>query len=482
MDAQEQEQLAGYIAQTFYDDPEGYCKGVLGFSPDEWQKQLLASIRTNRRTAVRSGHGVGKTRIAAAVIHWFIATRSYPQIVCTANTLPQLTTKLWRELAKVHDGAKNKDLFQWTATRFYLKAKPETWFAVAQPWTEHNSTAFAGTHEQNVLMVFDESSEIPPIIWEVASGAMSTAGARWLALGNPTMNTGKFHECFGKNAAQSFDTDSGRWHGFTVNAEDFVRPKGQVDTGYVAEQLREVEGDREHDFYRIRVRGLPPKQSANQFVGEELFDAAVGRFVGVNYDASRVLGVDVARHGEDRTALVSRWGMQMHLVHVHRGQDTMKTAGAVIAEMQRAEREHEKLYDYVCVDDVGVGGGVTDRLKEQGVKVLPVIAGAKPFDALHYVRLRDELWDRYKKWLTTGSVDGKLKEDTCGIFNEFVSSGKLNMESKDDMKKRGLSSPDLADAACMTFYAPGKALKMYKPKMPTQPVQGWQGKLHGRRV
>lgn len=465
MNAQEQAKLAAYIAQNYYDDPAGYCRAVLGFDTDAWQEQVLSSVGRHRRTAVRSGHGVGKTRLAAAVIHWFMATRSYPQIVATANTLPQLSTKLWRELAKVQASAKNKELFQWTATRFYLKASPETWFAVAQPWTEHNSTAFAGTHEKNVLMVFDESSEIPPIIWDVASGAMSTEGARWLSLGNPTMNTGKFHECFGKNKMENFDADDGRWNAFTINAEDYVRPNGQVDAGYIAEQLREVEGDRDHDFYRIRVRGLPPKQAANQFISEELFDNAIGRTVGENQMAARILGVDVARFGEDRTTFVAKWGMKMHVVGIFRGQDTMKTAGAVIAELERAKKKGEKPYDYVCVDDIGVGGGVTDRLKEQGIKVLPVIAGAKPFDSVHYVRLRDELWDAYKDWLATGSVDAKLKDDTCSINYEFVSSGKLNMESKDHMKERGLPSPDIADAACLCFYAPNKATDS-KPTTP----------------
>ena len=451
MNGQNLATTAAFIAEKFKDDPAGYCKGVLGFQPYAWQTKVLASVNKERRTAVRSGHGVGKTRLAAAVIHWFIATRAFPQIVCTSNTQAQLSTKLWRELAKIHDQAKNKDLYQWTATRYFLKAKPETWFASALPWTEHNSTAFAGTHEEDVLMLFDEASEIPSIIWDVTSGAMSTRGAKWLTLGNPTLNTGSFHACFGKNAWKEHDgADEGRWHGFTINAEEVEN----ADSGYISEQLREVEGDRDHDFYRVRVLGLPPKMAAEQFISNELFEEAIEREVGDNKMAPRIMGVDVARHGDDRTALVSRWGFKLNVVRVRRGQDTMATAGDVMAERQRALDKQEKAYDYICVDDIGVGGGVTDRLKELGVKVIPVNVGQKALDPIHHQRLRDEVWAKYKKWLETGRVDKQLQEDSCSITCSYNSSGQLVMEKKDEMKRRDLASPDLADAACLTFHSP----------------------------
>ena len=124
MNGTELAQTAGFIAKAFKDDPQGYCRGVLGFEPDPWQVYVLGSVRDNRRTSVRSGHGVGKTRLAASVIHWFISTRSFPRIRCTSNTEKQIMSVLWTELAKIHREAKNKDLFEWTKTKFYLKPSP----------------------------------------------------------------------------------------------------------------------------------------------------------------------------------------------------------------------------------------------------------------------------------------------------------------------------------------------------------------------
>jgi hypothetical protein len=464
--------FAQYVAREFYDDLVGYCKGVLGFTPDAWQIEALNSVRDHRRTAIRSGHGTGKTRLAAAVIHHFIATRAYPQIVCTANTQAQLISKLWRELAKVNDSAKNRDLFQWTATRFFLKAKPETWFAIAQPWTEGNSTAFAGTHEDNVLMVFDEASEIPPIIWDVASGAMSTKGARWLVLGNPTLNTGKFFECFGINMWNKGDSeDEGRWHAFTINAEDCPR----VDRGYINEQLREAKGNREDDFYRIRVRGLPPLQAVHQFIPVDLFEKAAFNVVEPLRQAPRILGVDVAAFGDDKCAYTERKGGRATLRGTRRGQDTMATVGDVMKFRQEAIDQGEP-YDAICVDIIGMGRGVYDRLKEQGVNEAIAVNVGEKARRDDCINLRAELWLLCKKWLAEAQISEEYRNDLIGIQYKFDSSGRLQMEKKDDMKKRGLPSPDLADSLCLTFYPLAKIKTSQRQTRPSPPLPAWAKK------
>lgn len=465
----EQAKLAGYIAKEFFDDPQGYCRAVLGFDPDAWQQDVLLSVCHHRRTGVRSGHGVGKTRLAAAVIHWFIATRSYPQIVCTANTLPQLTTKLWRELARVNDQAKNRELFQWTATKFFLKAKPETWFASAQPWTEHNSTAFAGTHEKNVLMVFDEASEIPPIIWEVASGAMSTEGARWLVLGNPTLNTGRFFECFARNAWKEGDDESlGLWHAFTVNAEDSPR----VDKGYINEQLREAKGNREDDFYRIRVRGLPPLQAVQQFIPVDLFESALDRPVVTQKHEPRILAVDVAGFGDDQCAYTERKGRKAFLRGTRRGQDTMATVGDIMNLRQQAMDEGEP-YDYIPVDVIGIGRGVYDRLIEQGVTEAMAVNVAEKARRDGCMNLRSELHLLGKEWLREGSITEDYRDDLIGIQYKFDSNGRLQMERKEDMKKRGLSSPDIGDSFYLTFFPLNPIKTAQRNVRPQSPRPRW---------
>jgi hypothetical protein len=182
-----------WVVETYRDDFNGYRRDILGMGDAEWQDRVGDDLVHYRRVSVAAGHGIGKTAFAAAAIHWFLATRPNPAIVCTANTDTQLKTKLWRELAKINDKAKNKSWFEWKAESFSLFNLP-TARAIPIPWSENNPEAFAGTHETHVLGIFDEASAIPEIIFTTFSGAMSTEGARWLILGNSTRNTGYFHD------------------------------------------------------------------------------------------------------------------------------------------------------------------------------------------------------------------------------------------------------------------------------------------------
>jgi len=451
--------LGTYIAKEFYDDPIGYCKAVLQYMPDEWQGNILSSVNNYRRTAVRSGHGVGKTRLAASAIHWFMATRSYPRIRCTANTEKQIMSVLWSELATVNRNALNRDLFDYSRTSFRLKDAPETHFAEAIAWSKEKSEAFAGIHAENVLYVFDEASAIDEIIFEVSQGAMTNPKARWLCLGNPTKNTGKFHECFGKNKWQGEDTDTSKWHTFTISCLDSPR----VAKEYIEEIIREYGLD--SDPYRVRVLGLPPLQESQQFISVELFEEALHRSTESLPHEPRILGVDPARYGDDRSAIVDRKGRSAKLLKSLRGQDTMAIVGEVINCINKAKEEKDN-YDYICIDEIGIGAGVVDRLKEQNYKVLGVNVAEKSRigDAKN---LRAELWHRMKEWLKEGSITEEFKDDLIAPMYSFDSSGRLIIERKEDMKKRGLASPDLADALAMTFYILNPIRdqsKMQKPK------------------
>lgn len=445
MDEQDQAKVAGYVAETFHDDPIGYCQAVLGFEPDVWQQAILGSLKLHRRIAVRSGHGVGKTRLAASAIHWFMATRGYPRIRCTANTEKQIMSVLWAELATVHREAKNRDLFDYSKTSFRIKSAPETHFAEAIAWSEENSEAFAGIHAENVLYIFDEASAIPEIIWEVAQGAMTSDKARWLVLGNPTRNTGKFFECFGKNKWEEGDTDTSKWHTTTVSCFDSKR--GNMPQ-YIAEIEREY--GKNSDPYRVRVLGQPPLQSESQFISVEIVDEAIHRRAITLPHEPRILGVDVARFGEDRSVLVERKGSLAKIVSRVHGQDTMQIVGQIINALNEAQKKEP--FDYICVDAIGIGAGVYDRLKEQNYKnVLAVNVGEKA-RTTNMKNLRAELWQRTKDWLKEGQIEEAFKDDLIGPMYSFDSSGRLVIERKEDMKRRGLASPDIADALSMTFY------------------------------
>lgn len=413
--------------------------------PDEWQTEVLQDIQDNIqsaadviREAVTSGHGVGKTALVAWLIHWFISCRADPAIVVTANTKQQLNNKTWRELAKWQKLAINGHWFEWTATQYKLRASPETWFATAVPWSKEKSEAFAGTHEKNVLMIFDEASGIPDIIWEVAEGAMTTPGSIWLVFGNPTRPTGRFRDCWGKFRK--------RWKQYQVDA----RKSRHANRSLIKEWIEDHGID--SDFVRVRVLGLFPKQGPKQFISAEVVEAAIRREIdpkNISRGQPRLMGVDVAREGDDECVIILRQGRKM-MKEIWRAneRDSMKFAGYI------AEKINDWSPDTVFIDGVGLGGPVFDRLVQLGFdNVVEVHSGDKPLDEKLYFNLRGEMWGRLREWMGTADIpeDHKLREDLLGPEYYFDEKMRLRLEKKEDMKARGLPSPDTADALALTF-------------------------------
>lgn len=421
-----------FVVNRYFDNPSLYVKEILKAEPDEWQSKVLDSVVSNKRIAVASGHGIGKTALTSWVIHWFISTRPNPQIVCTANTKNQLDTKTWRELAKWNSRALNGDWFQHTATRFTMKDAPDTWFASAIPWTEHNSEAFAGTHEKHVLVLFDEASAIADVIWDVIEGAMTTPGARWLAFGNPTKNTGRFRECFGRFRH--------RWMTMQVDS----RTAKMADKDQI-EQWRQDFGE-DSDFFRVRVKGEFPSQGSNQFISSADVDEACRRSISADSGDPVIIGVDVARFGDDQTVIAVRKGRELIDLRKFRGLDTMQVVGHVI----RAKDEFNP--DMINIDEGAMGAGVVDRLREQGFNIRGVNFGEKPFDT-QWQNKRVEMWGEMREWVKTGRIpnDDELKSDLIGPEYYINSKNQIALERKEDMKKRGLSSPDCGDALALTF-------------------------------
>lgn len=444
-------ELADQIGE-FYGDPLGFVLYAYPWGqpgtiledfkgPDGWQVDVLRDIRDGVplnqaiMEAVSSGHGVGKTALVSWVIQWFMSTRPHPQVVVTANTETQLTTKTWRELSKWHKLMINKDWFTWTATKFYQVENPETWFAAAIPWSMDRSEAFAGTHEKDVLMIFDEASAIPDIIWETAEGAMTTPGAIWVAFGNPTKNTGRFKECWGKFKH--------RWKTYQVDS----RTAAMAEKGQIQKWIEDYGED--SDFVRVRVRGIFPRSGSKQFIGQDIVDAAV-RYRAEGFEVfPKILGVDVARHGDAQTVILLRQGRKCFPANKYRGLDTMETAARV------SEKINEEEPDYVFVDGAGVGGGVVDRLRQLGHRnIIEVNGGGSPNDKGRFKYSRDEMWGLMKDWLKDGAElpsDNELLYDITGPEYEYTRNMQVILESKDSMKKRGLASPDSADALALTF-------------------------------
>ncbi len=412
--------------------------------PDTWQVDVLEALRdgslnatSSVRIAIASGHGVGKTALTAWIILWFMSTRPHPSITVTANTMNQLSGTTWRELAKWHKLAANSHWFEWTATKFYMKSSPETWFAGAVPWSENNSEAFAGKHEDHVLYLFDEASGIADVIWNVSEGAMTTKGSFWLAFGNPTKNSGRFRECFngGKFAH--------RWKTMHVDSRTAKMTNKEEIQAWL-----EDHGE-DSDFFRVRVRGMFPRYGSQQFISGEAVREAAKRKVEVPRGASRIMGVDVARFGDDQSVIARRHGRKLEPLIKFREMDTMQLAHEVAKVINTYQP------DVTFVDEVGVGAGVVDRLRQLGYQVIGVNGGSKPEKQNEsvYVNKRAEMWGRMKEWLDSAEIpaDIELMEELVGPEYGYDNKMRIMLERKEEMKKRGLTSPDNGDAVALTF-------------------------------
>ena len=422
--------------------------------PDGWQLETLADLgRMSKEAieggpaalyAVASGHGIGKSALMAWIILWFLSTRYTPQCVVTANTGAQLSNKTWRELAKWHRLSRNKHWFKWTATKFYHLDFPDLWYATAQPWSKDKPDAFAGTHEDHVLMLYDEASQIDDVIWEVTEGAMTTPGAMWVCFGNPTQNTGRFKECFGKFRH--------RWSTKQIDSRNCkMANKAQID------QWVEDYGD-DHDFVRVRVKGQFPRASVLQFIGQDLVDQACK----IDYKMDRqvwewapiVMGVDVAREGDDTTVIYIRQGLHTHLVKPLYSKNLMYTANIVAGYIK------EWFPRQTFIDRVGIGAGVVDKLitMGHGPVVTGVNVGTKAIKEKEFFNKRAEIWAKMKNWLKAGgSIPDdcqQLHDDLIGPEYGFDNKDRLQLERKKDMKARGLASPDYGDALALTFSFP----------------------------
>lgn len=462
----------------FYDDPASFVmfafpwgeKGTplarFPHGPDEWHLALFSAMAEHVkenikrmqegkpakpwRSSIASGHGIGKSACVAWLIIWIMSTRPWCRGVVTANTAEQLQTKTWPELAKWHQMAINSHWFKWTATQFYFakcsEDKRKNYCFDAVTWSEERTEGFAGLHNASgaVCIIFDEASAIPDKLLEVAQGAM-TDGEPWLfAFGNPTRNDGWFFE--------TFHSLTKLWWNLNVDSRE-VRITNKE---YIAELVDQY--GEESDYIRVRVRGLFPTVGDTQFIPSDLVASAMLRRPHVEKgnaldQAPLVLGIDVARFGEDMTVFCFRKGQDAQSIKIQkfRSLDTMQ-----IATMAA---EHIMLWnpDYVFVDGVGVGGGVVDRLRQLGFRVMDVNGGGRPTHVDRYSNKRAEMWGEMRNWLRDGGClpkDDELKSELIGPQYSFTTKHQIKLERKEDMKKRGLRSPNIADALALTFASP----------------------------
>jgi hypothetical protein len=473
--AEEEETLMARLwSPAIKDDPEAFVLFVFPWGqkgtplehfkgPRRWQRKVLrditAHITRNKeltnfevlRMATASGRGIGKSALVSWLILWMLTTRIGSTTIVSANSESQLRSITWAEVTKWLALMMNSHWFEVSATRVMpakwlaelverdLKKGTRYWSVEGRLWSEENPDAYAGVHNfDGVLVIFDEASGIPDPIWSVTAGFFTenTPNRFWMAFSNPRRPEGYFYECF--NAKRDFWT--------TQNID--ARTVEDTDKAVYEQIIAEYGVDSPQA--RVEVYGEFPSDGDDQFISPRLVDEAMARPRFKDENAPRVIGVDPARGGADATVIAVRQGRDLIALHRYRGEDTMATVGRVIDAIEQYRPA------LTVIDEGGLGYGILDRLKEQRYKVRGVNFGWKSRNPAAWQNKRSEMWADMREWLKGASVpdDRVLKADFVGPHQKFNSAGAILLESKKDMKARGLASPDAADAIAVTFAYP----------------------------
>lgn len=459
-------------------DPVMFFREVLSFEPDEWQAEAARDLAANPKVSIKSGQGVGKTGLEAAVFLWFITCFPYPRIVATAPTKQQLHDVLWSEISKWMSKSELLSmLLKWTKTYVYMVGNEKRWFGVARTATKPEN--MQGFHEDNMLFIVDEASGVADPIMEAILGTLSGANNKLLLCGNPTRTSGTFYD--------SHTRDRALYKCHTVSSADSSRTnKENIDS-----LIRKYGWD--SNVVRVRVRGEFPEQEDDVFIrlswiessiNTELepetakalgcfFDDKGRKIIDRNGVDSIDIGCDVARFGDDRTVIGYKINEVAKIFKKYNGQDTTWTVGNIC-------RLYNSLVDlykfkkkiYVKIDDGGVGGGVTDQLREikrreperyKMMEIVPIHFG-QPIKHKYYYDTTTYMMGIIREMLEPFDDAGNPRQPTLVLPNDddlvgqlscrkysYV-GGKIKVESKKEMKERGLSSPDEADCMLLTCF------------------------------
>lgn len=449
----------GAAIDYYYDKPVAFCEDILHFEPDEWQEDVLNDLADFPKVSVRSGQGVGKTALEAGAILWFLTCRPYAKVIATAPTMKQLYDVLWAEVAKWLNNSLIKDLLKWTKTKVYMVGDSERWFATARTATKPEN--MQGFHEDHMLIVVDEASGVSDQIMEAILGTLSGFDNKLLMCGNPNNIEGVFYE--------SHNSDRDKYRVHKVSSYDSKR------TNKENIQMIIDKYGLDSDVVRVRIFGEFPKGALDSFISLEIVELAASQTISTKSILNAIfadIGVDVARYGDDSTIIFPRIMMKCLPYSKYNKQSTMNTTGYVIDCAKKLMRKYPNLKKIrIKVDDTGVGGGVTDRLREivseekYPFEIIPVNNGESSTDDF-YDNLGTQIWGNVRELLEenmTNNLNGgdplielpddpKLIKELSTRKFKMTSRGKIRLESKEDMKKRNIGSPDIADALALAFY------------------------------
>jgi hypothetical protein len=496
----EQELMARLWSPAIKDNPLAFVMfafpwGVKGTplenfqGPRKWQREVLLDIAEHIKLnqgkvdfgvlqeSISSGRGIGKSALVSWLVIWMESTRIGSTTIVSANSESQLRSITWAEITKWLAMSINSHWFEVSATRVMpakwltelverdLKKGTRYWGVEGRLWSAENPDAYAGVHNfDGVLVIFDEASGIDDSIWAVTAGFFTenTPNRFWMAFSNPRRNTGYFYETF--NSKRDF------WKTRVVDA----RTVEGTDKAVYQRIIDEYGPDSSQAH--VEVYGMFPNAGDDQFIGANLVDDAMARKKYQDASAPIIIGVDPARFGADATVIAVRQGRDIVKIMRHRGDDTMTVVGHVIEAIEEYKPA------LVVIDEGGLGAGIVDRLKEQRYKVKGVNFGNKSSQPVMYGNKRAEMWGKMREWLKSAAIpnDRFLKTDLISPMMKPDSRGTIFLESKKDMKSRGLASPDAADAIAVTFAFPVAHREYTEPTRKVYSGQhavatGWMG-------
>jgi hypothetical protein len=429
--------------------------------PQDWQRDILLQVAEGLLTpneaiqiAAASGHGIGKSALVAWIILWAFTTAPDTLGVVTANTETQLKTKTWARLGEWFNMFIGREMFQLTATALLSRdpSRERTWRIDMVPWSEKNTEAFAGLHNRGkrLVLIMDEGSGIPDVIYEVAEGALTDVDTEimWFVFGNPTRNVGRFKDIFDSAIAKFWKTRQ-------IDSRSVpITNKKQI------QRWLESYGE-DSDWFRVRVRGVFPRHGLMEFFSASEIDEAMRREVTPSQTAPLALGVDVARYGANNSVIFPRKGRDARSIprRVYSGLSTVDLATRVF------DAHHEYHADGIFIDGGGVGGGVVDNVRNMQLFCFEVQFGGKDDLGGHtwgnpgerYANKRAAMYGAARQWLKTGALpaDPELRRQMLAVKYSFNIRDEILLESKEDMMddNDGLSPDDL-DAFVLTFAYP----------------------------
>jgi hypothetical protein len=459
------------------------------------QAEVVRAVLAHRYVAVRAAHSVGKSKVAALLMGFWIGSKPPGSafVFSTAPRTAQVRAILWRELGRAHRLGN-------LPGRLSITAQVPEWFIgdelvgigrkpadLSDP--EEAATALQGIHAEHLLVVLDEAAGLAPWVWDAVDSLAANQGARVLAIGNPTVRDSRFFEvCQPGSGWHRMVIPATATPSFTAEAvPDSVR-RNLVSPEWVAE--RERRWGIESALYRSRVLAEFPDADDDSLIEPGWIEAAQARELQAR--APAILGVDVARSGGDRTVVVENRGGRLRILHRTQGADTMQTSGTVARLLLEAGDDATAF-----VDEIGVGGGTLDRLREQGLPVRGFNSSARATDPRRYANRRAECFWRLRELLRAGKIDlpddDDLAAELLSLKWSVDSTGRILIGSKSDLPR----SPDLADAAMMTLQRPERRWAIAQPSYPAadpqmariaEPDLGTRGHasltgdLHGRQM